>query len=909
MARPHLVDKILAGVGRPGNIVLVSGPAGFGKTTLMGEFVTQYVGAVAWLSLDEEENDPIRFWTYLIKALQTLKADLGESALALLELPQLPPADSIVAILINDLARLDTEVVLVLDDLHLVQNEDIHKDLSLLIDHIPEKFHLLVSTRIDPPWPLPRLRARNQLVEIRTSNLRFSSAEAAIFLKQLLGFELSEKDVEALEIRTEGWVAALQLAAVSMQGRADISGFIKSFTGSHLYIAEYLVEEVFKKQNEAMRKFLLETSILGRLNADLCEAVTGCENAQFMLQSLSRANLFIVSLDDEGNWYRYHHLFADLLRARLQREFSETAICELHRSASAWYELAGMMDEAIEHSLAAKEYPNIVRLVENIALSMILQAQVKTVERWLRAVPPENLEKSPRLNMAFSWLNLIRNEFAQAAPFLERLRKFFSTLDSEKTDPSLSGEWLALQAKLSSVQGKPEESRDLGNQALQILPEKDILMRSWVYVNLATAYEQMLDYDHAAATFQLVVRNARAMGDFTFETLGISGQGRMELLQGRLRQTFATSSEGISRVESTGRKTPFSATFYGELCHVYYHWFQLDLAREYSLRSVQASGKSGFSDPEIFNYVLLSKIFQIEGNWDDAAAEMKKANDLAGIIPPAMIRETVISQDVRVHLAFDRLSTAHNILKPEGFNFEGNFLYPNLNPGTNITHTVGVLYNSALRVLLYQVRKNPDQLITNRGIDLATLVLTGELQCGHIPVALETLLIRSQLFTALGDDRNAQADVEKALELAEPEGFISIFLEEGPPIESALIAILKMSPSVTALTDYVQKILAAFPAPAPAARIQGIQVPSNSFNPAISKSDSESLINPLTIRELEVLQLIAAGNSNQAIAEKLVITLSAVKKHTTNIFGKLNVNSRTQAVAHARQLGLLSVDE
>ena len=302
------------------------------------------------------------------------------------------------------------------------------------------------------------------------------------------------------------------------------------------------------------------------------------------------------------------------------------------------------------------------------------------------------------------------------------------------------------------MQGKPEESRDLGNQALQILPETDILMRSWVYVNQATAYEQMLDYDHAAETFQLIVRNARAMGDFTFETLGISGLGRMELLQGRLRQTFETTSEGINRVESSGIKTPFSATFYGELCHVYYHWHQLDLAREFSLRSVQASGKSGFSDPEIFHNVLLSKIYQIEGDWDSAAAEMQKANDLAGIIPPAMIHEVIISQQVRVHLAFNRLSAAQSILKPEGFNFEGGFGFPDLAPGSVVPHTVGLLFNSALRVLLYQAWKNPDKERIKRAIEVATLVLAGELQCRHIPVALETLLIRSQLFSALGED-------------------------------------------------------------------------------------------------------------------------------------------------------------
>ncbi len=360
----------------------------------------------------------------------------------------------------------------------------------------------------------------------------------------------------------------------------------------------------------------------------------------------------------------------------------------------------------------------------------------------------------------------------------------------------------------------------------------------------------------------------------------------------------------------SGTKTPFSATFYGELCHVYYHWHQLDLAREFSLRSVQASGKSGFSDPEIFNYVLLSKIFQIKGDWDGAAAEMQKANDLAGMIPPAMIREVVISQDVRVHLAFNRLAAAQNILKPEGFNFEGSFRFPELAPGSNVIHTVGLLFNSALRILLYQAWKNLDKVSTKRAIEVATLVLYGELQCRHIPVALETLLIRSQLFSVLGDDLNSLADLKQALELAEPEGFISIFLEEGSPIENALTSIIRSSPPGMVRVDYIQKILSAFPK---ASSTYGIpHVKQNHLilqTPKPTDNENEVLIAPLTNRELEVLLLIAAGNSNQAISEKLVITLSAVKKHTTNIFGKLNVNSRTQAVAHARQLGLLSVDE
>ena len=307
------------------------------------------------------------------------------------------------------------------------------------------------------------------------------------------------------------------------------------------------------------------------------------------------------------------------------------------------------------------------------------------------------------------------------------------------------------------MQGKPEESRDVANQALKILPESDALVRSMVYITLASDYEQMLAYDQAAETFQMIARNARAMGDSTFETLGISGQARMELIQGRLHLAFEIASEGIKRLEASGRKTPFSATFYGELSQIYYQWHQLDQARMFSLRSIQASGKSGYSDPEIYHNILLSKIFQMEGDWDAAAGEMQKAIDLAGMIPPAMIRENVISQQVRVNLAFDRIAAAQEVLNPEGFSFGETFRFPNLAPGDLVTHPVGLLFNAALRVLIYQSRdisqisEKHSRVMLKRGVDIAALVLAGELQCRHIPIALETLLIRSQMYAALGD--------------------------------------------------------------------------------------------------------------------------------------------------------------
>ena len=902
VSRPRLTKKLLAAVKRSGSFVLLSGPAGFGKTTLLCEFVTQLQHPVAWISLDEADNDPIRFWTYLITACQTIHHDVGATGLALLQIPQSLPDETVPTILSNDFVKLENDLVLVLDDYHTIKNPSIQTSLSFLLDHLPNNLHLIISTRVDPPWPLARFRARDQLVEIRAVDLRFTTEETAAFLNKVMGLNLSTGDVAALETRTEGWIASLQLAALSMRERSDVAGFIKAFTGSHVYVAEYLIEEVLKHQSDEVKTFLLQTSILERLNASLCAAVSGYSDSQAMLRDLYQSNLFVISLDEEGQWFRYHHLFADLLRARLRHSLPPDIIATLHQRAAVWYEQADMAPAAIDHALAAMDHSHALQLIEKNALPMILQAHVRTVDGWLRSIPQEYLEHSPKVMMAFAWLHLLRGAFAEASPYLERLTTIFSTPEVGNKDPSLLGEWLALQSKLFGVQGVPAESRDLANRALKLLPKADTHVRSMVYVNLATAYQQMLDYDHAAEIFQMIVRDAQATGNFTFEILGISGQAQMELQQGQLHRGFEIASYGVGRLETTGKSTPFSATLYGELGQIHYQWHQLDQARSYLLRSIQASGLSGYSDPEIYHHVTLSRMFQMEGDWEGSALEMQKARDLARVIPPAMIREHVISQQVCVDLAFNRFTAAQVLLKAEGFTFDGAFHFPVLKPGSNVTDPLGLLYNSALRVLLFQARINHDLANLKRGIELAALVLAGELQCRHIPVALETLLLRSQMHAALGNDRDSLTDVAKALELGEPEGFISIFLQEGPPIAEVMTILLKRNQFGTVNPRYIQEILAAFPKTQSSQMVHG-GPPSR--NP-VSVDESLSPIEALTPRELEVLELIAAGDSNQTIADKLVVTLSAVKKHAGNIFNKLNVNSRTQAVVRARLLGLLS---
>ncbi|MBN2115990.1 MAG: hypothetical protein JW730_05450 [Anaerolineales bacterium] len=898
-----MTEKLRAGVKRPGSFVLLSGPAGFGKTTLLSESAID-LGPVAWVSLDGMDNDPNRFWTYLLTACRSVQPEVGESGLALLQTPQPLPDETIPTVLINDLVRSGTDLVIVLDDYHTIQNQTIRSALAYLLDHIPDNLHLVISTRVDPPWPLARFRARDQLIEIRSADLRFTTAEAAAFLNQVMGLNLGAGDVAALEERTEGWIASLQLAALSMKGRGDPAAFIAAFTGSHIYVAEYLLEEVLGRQPEEIQTFLMQTSILGRLNASLCEAVTGHPESQGRLRELYQANLFVIPLDDEGQWYRYHQLFGDLLKARLRQTLSADAIAVLHRRAADWYQQAGMIPEAIEHARESSDYVHAAQLIERAAMPMLLNAYFRTVEGWAQIVPPKYLDGSPRANMAFAWMHLMRRNFTQAAPYLERLQILFSIPDRDTSDASLEGEWLAFQSMLLSMQGKVIESTDFAERALKILPKEDAQLRTVTYMGLANMYQQLLDYERAAEAIDAIIENARAAGDLTSEVLGLSLLGRMALQQGRLHTVYETTSQVLERIERAGLFSPFSATLYGELAQVHYHWHQFEEARRHFSRSVELSALGGFSDAEIYHSVFLSRLFQMDGNLQASIQEIGKALDRMRTAAPAFVREEVISQQVSILLALGNFDAAQMALKEFGFHFDAGFSYPTLAPDRGMPHPLGLLYNSALRVLLYKVRIGSEQSDLSHGIELAGHLIAASLRCQHLPIVLQTLLLRSQMQTVLGNRQTGLADVLQALEFAEPERFISVFLEEGIPVAEALKTLLEGHSLGAVAPDYVQDILAAFP------RINDkpTALPAYAAGDPAVVDESLILIEPLTARELEVLQHIAAGDSNQKIAEKLVITLSAVKKHTGNIFRKLNVSSRTQALVRARRLGLLSSD-
>lgn len=864
VTRRCLVAKLNAGIGC--RLVLVSAPAGYGKSTLLSQWTHQTDRLVAWLSLDPDDNELTSFLRYLIAALDTLKPNPAQTITALLQSPQ-PPVRTVMAGLVNELSEVQEPAVLVLDDYHVIQEPSIHEATTFLLNHLPSQVQLAILTRADPPLPLARLRARRQLLEIRASDLRFTTTEAQMFINELAGLNVSTADVVALTERTEGWITGLQLAALSMQGQdADQrSHFVAAFAGSHRYIVDYLVEEVLSHQPAAVRDFLLQTSVLERLTAALCDAVTGQADGRAMLERLEQRNLFVIPLDDERQWYRYHHLFAEVLWKRLRQHHPDW-LPTLHGRATAWFEQNGFLTEAVQHALAADDKPRAARLIEENALGLLMYGRMRSLLNWIEAVGDLAL-KHPWLRIHKGWALILLGRLEEVESVLASVER---SLPSQRTkeEDEMVGHVAAIRAYKFAMQGEAARAVTLAGEASRFLPERDAAVRSVVTFTLGTAHRLKGNLTEASQTLE-EAWTAGSAADNLYLALGaISSLADLKFDQGQLHHAARTYREMLALATwPDGRRLPAAAMALFGLGMIDYEWNELQPAEEHTLQARELACQWGHLATLAGSQIMLYRIWQAQGRPDSAQEALHEAQRLARdhVLAPR-VTAWLEAFRVRSWLSQAKLDIARNWVESSGFTADDNSSYLH-----------DAVYQALVRV--YLATQETDQALPI----IERLRETAE-SAGRMGSLVETLALEALVQRAAGNIPQALVALETALFLAQPEGFVRIFVDEGPPMRE----LLRHAASRGIEPQYVAFLLEAFPL-------------ASDNTPA----PEQPLIDPLSERELEVLSLISAGLSNQAVADELVISLGTVKAHTASIYRKLNVNSRTQATARARELRLL----
>jgi LuxR family transcriptional regulator, maltose regulon positive regulatory protein len=890
--RPNLVDRprlreVLAR-NEVCPLTLVSAPAGFGKTTLLGDWSEQLSRdgkSVAWVSLDLSDNDPARFLTYLVGALQEIEEGIGEGVLASLRSPQMPPIEALMGVLVNELAEVAHEITVILDDYHLIDSDPVHEAVSFLLEHLPENARLVISSRADPPLPLARLRVRDQMTEVRAADLRFTPEEASAFLNDVMGLSLSEGDVAVLEGVTEGWIAALQLAALSMRDRQDTSGFVESFSGSNRHVLDFLAEEVLERQPEGVREFLLKTSVLERMSASLCDSLTSRNDGQQMLERLEHENLFVIALDDERQWYRYHHLFADVLRSRLQREQPER-IRELHLRAAAWYEQNGWTSEAIRHALAAQEHDRAADLVERVARKMWFRGEVMTLLGWLEALPEETRRRRPQLLLQYSAALLWVGRLDDVEPLVREIERAVGVSGEGRDEdlrPSadeplrqvLLGFFAATQSWRAYLKGEPHGAIALAQRALALLPETDLELRSFAAFRLAEAHRTADDLEAASAAFAETAELGRAAGHEYLVLRAMSRQAKLQMARGRLRTADHVLRRALRfAVERGGDSLPATGEVHVVVGKLLYEWDELETAARRLKEGIRLAERMGQFDTLVDGYVALSRLEIVQGNTESALESAQEANSLAQRSGAAEAIVEAAAWNARLHLARSNLTAA--VLELERAAAE---------PAVSV---------STVRETAQIARA---RLIVSRGAYDEALRLLEELRgpaeaAGRTGKLIEILTLQALALWEKNKREQAVGTLTRALALGEPEGYIRTFVDEGAAMGELLSATLEVRqrghPDATRIpARYLAKLLAIL------------------AEERAAPGAGERLSEPLSERELEVLGLVAAGKSNGEIASSLFVSLSTVKTHINNLYRKLGARSRTQAIARARELDLI----
>jgi LuxR family maltose regulon positive regulatory protein len=878
--RPSLIEQLNTGLSR--KLTLISAPAGFGKSTLLSTWVAQIESKqVAWLSLDKGDNDLTCFLIYFIAALQTIENNLGQKVLAALQSPGAPNSEIVLTTLLNEIADFSADLVFILEDYHVIESKPIGQALSFLLDHLPANMHLVIATRVDPPIPLARLRARGQVNELRTVNLRFNQKEATAFLNQVMGLGLSVEDIAALEKRTEGWIVGLKLAAISLQEKEDVSDFIRTFTGSHHHILEYLVEEVLSQQPPDIQSFLLQTSILERLTGLLCDAVCDCQpdcNGQAMLERLEKSNLFILPLDDERRWYRYHHLFADLLQARLKRLHPEL-LSTLHLRAVEWFFKNDQMEEAVEHAFAAKDYDRAASMIEKAASGTLLYGRLTTILGWYDTLPPKILDARPRLRFYKAWTLAMTGHPKVADKILLEVRSYLEAMPNSPENLALRGELAALRTGIIIHHNDPDEMIHEAEEAFTYLAEDNIISRARVYMALGTAY---------------------AYNDETQKAIEIYERGRDLALNAN---------------------APFLASANIELITepLFYHQGHLKDASE-NLAQILELGKAEDGTYQAFTgaaHVLLAEINLEWNNFKAAALNLEKGFELLQLGGIGYTLTHCHCAAARINLAFgdtDRaiehlqLATKAAIASPL-MHFQVRNLACQVKSAIQLGDIETALeWATGKRCELPKVL--PRHLHETQQIALARVYLaqgdsakTMDIlngihsqaeSAGRLAHVIDIYLLKVLAYKASGESTTAIECLEAAITLAAPEGYIQTFVEFGEP----MLHLLRETAGRGLSAMYVNKLLSAFDT---RSQIQTTE-PKDVDSKLLSTSQ---MMEPLTDRELEVLHLMAEGLTYNEIAEQIMISLNTVRTHFKNIYGKLFVHKRSQAIAKARELNLL----
>jgi LuxR family maltose regulon positive regulatory protein len=886
VVRQRLLDRLQSGIWC--RLALVCAQAGFGKTTLLVEWARQSGRPVAWITLDEGDNAPERFLRYLHAAIQAALPGVGAAATAMLQIPQpLKPAE-FVSSLINDLDEQGTPAILVLDDYHTLHNQAIHETVNYLLEHLPQNLLLVISGRSDPPLPLPRLRALGEMVELRGSDLRFTAQESAEFLNQVMGLNLTSEAVAMLEARTEGWIAGLQLAALSMRDRADSLQFIKSLSGSSRFILDYLVEEVLRRQPEDIQEFLLKTSILERLRPDLCQAVTGQADSAVILERLEQANLFVQSLDDVQGWYRYHTLFADLLRFQLKQTRSEQVEL-LHLQAAAWYAANHLPFDAVSHFLAAGDLPQAALLVERTGEELLNRGQANQFLGWIDTLPSEVYRARPRLPLLYTWGLITTAQFTATEPHFQAVEEALKTWRRPASETSaddlpevIASQLLATRAIVTSTQGDLEKTIRLSNQALAVM-SPDANMYGALHMGLGVAYRLSGNLPLSRQSFSAASEASQKSGNIAVALTAQFNVGDIQYECGLLHQAEATFRRGLDLAASYSQASlPVGGMAFCGLASLYYEWDNLPAALEYSQQAVLLSDQWGNTNIQVASYGIRGRILLTLGQLEAANQALEKSLDLVqkGMVTPN-IQQILAVYQVESWLLQDEIDPAWRWVQSHPYDIHGNISY------SDQFECLG-----RARVMIAQGRAQKDHSLLESALDLLLRLADCYQSSGALGPAVYGLALQALCLSALHRDGEALSALQRALSQAQPEGYIRLFVDQGPAMGELLKAFSLLPAAPAALRQYAADILSHY------------KVASLVTNAPLH-SQTQKLAEPLSERELEVLRLVAAGLANQDIAARLTLAPGTVKRHLHNIFGKLDVTTRSQAIAKARSFKLV----